>query len=369
MRIEKGQISSSQLMFLVAGFIQGSTLIVTLSFRVTKQDTWLAVLAGWILSFPVALIYVAIMQKFPGKNLVQINDLVYGPYLGKLLSAIYVLGFFLLITVQNLRYLGDFILTYIMPETPLVVITIMFTFICAWAVRSGIEVLARCSGILVVITSLIVVATFTLLLKDMKFTNFLPVLETPLKDFIQGTHAMVDIPFGETLTFLMIIPYLNKIKQARSSVLLGFIIGGATLLTVTIRDIAVLGITTAIMAQPSFEAVRLIDIGKILTRLEIFVAIVLLVTLFLKVSVFYYASVLGTAQLFNLRSYLPLVLPVGILCIALTIMLADSTMEQVFVASDSWLFYIVPFEILLPSLTLVIAKIRGLSEKRGGKSG
>lgn len=368
MKIEKGVISSSQLMFLVAGFVLGSTLIVTFVFGVTKHDTWLAVLAGLATSLPFALVYIAIAQKFPGKNLVQINDLVYGPYLGKLFSAFYV-WYFLLTTSQNLRFLGDFILTYIMPETPLVVILVMFTFICAWAVRSGIEVIARCSGIFVAITSVIVVSTFVLLLKDMKFTNFLPVLETPLKDFIQGTHIMVIIPFCEIIIFLMIIPSLNKIKQARSSVLMGLFIGGVTLLAVTIRDIAVLGITSAIMAQPSFEAVRLIDIAKILTRLEILVAIVLLVTFFVKTSVFYYATVLGTAQLFSLRSYLPLVLPMGIICIALAIMVADSTMEQAYISSDVWLFYMTPYELLIPSLTLLIAKIRGLSDKQGGNSG
>lgn len=364
MRIEKGEISSSQLIFLIAGLIQGSTLILTFTFSITNRDAWLTVISGFLISLPLALVYIAIAQKFPGKNLVQINDIVFGPYLGKLLSAFY-LSFFLLITVQNLRYLTEFILTYIMPETPILVILIMFTFVCAWAVRAGIEVMARCSGIFVVITSVIVGATFVLLLKDMKLTNFLPVLETPLKDFIQGTHIMAVIPFSEILVFLMIIPYLNKIKQAKSSVLLGFIIGGVTLLTVAVRDIAVLGITTAIMEQPSFEAVRLIDIAKILTRLEMFVAIVLLVTLFIKVSVFYYATVLGTAQLLKLRSYVPLTLPMGILCIALAIVLADSAMEQVYVASNIWPFFMIPPEVLLPSLTLIIAKIRGLSEKAG----
>lgn len=364
MKIERGEISSSQLMFLITGFILGSTLIVTFVYGVTNRDTWLAVLAGWVISFPFVLVCIAIAQKFPGKNLVQINDLVYGSYLGKLFSAFYAL-FFLITTSQNLRYIGDFILTYIMPETPLELILIMFVFVCAWAVRSGLEVIARCSGVFVVITLIIVIFTFVLLMKDMKFANFLPVLETPLKSFIQGTHIMVVIPFCEIIIFLMIIPYLNEIKQARSSVMTGLLLGGATLFTITIRDIAVLGIIISIITQPSFEAVRLIDIENILTRLEIFVAIVLLVTFFIKVSVFNYAVVLSIAQLFNLRSYLPLVFPIGIICIALAIMLADSTIEQAYISSDVWLFYATPYELILPCLTLLIAKLRGLSPKQG----
>lgn len=364
MEIEKGKISSSQLMFLIAGFIQGSTLTVTFSFIVAKQDTWLTVLAGWLVGLPFVLVCIALAQKFPGKTLVQINDIVFGPYLGKLVTAIY-LGFVLTVNGEYLRYLGDFILVYIMPETPIVVILVMFTCICAWAVRSGIEVTSRFSGIFVVVTLIIVISTFVLLLKDMKLSNFLPVLETPLKDFIQGTHIMEAIPFGELFAFLMIIPYLNKLKQAKSSVLLGYIIGGATVLITTVRDIAVLGATTAILAQPSFEAVRLIEIAKVLTRLEIFVAIALLITLFIKVSVFYYVTVTSIAQMFSLRSYLPLVPPIGIILIAFGIWMADSYMEQVYSTLHYYPFIAMPCEILLPSLTLIIAKIRGLSEKAG----
>ncbi len=366
MQIEKGQISSSQLVLLIVGFIQGSTLTVTFSYGVTRHDTWLVVLTGLAISIPFALVYIALVQKFPGKNLVQINDLIYGPYLGKLFSAFYLL-FFLSLSAANLRYLGDFILTYVLPETPMIAVLIMFTFVCSWAVRSGIEVIARCNIIFVVVTTVIVGSTFVLLLQDMKLTNFLPVFVTPLKDFIHGTHVMAAIPFGETAVFLMVMPYLNKIKHAKSSFMLGLLIGAITLLTVTFRDIAVLGNTITIISQPSFEAVRLINIAKIITRLEIFVAVVLLVTFFIKISLFYYATLLGTAHLFSLRSYGPLILPMGILIISFTILIADSTMEQVSSASNIWPFYTIPGEFLLPSLTLLVAKIRGLPENQGGK--
>lgn len=88
-----------------------------------------------------------------------------------------------------LRATGDFLLTYIIPQTPLVVVLIMFTFVSAWAVRAGLEVIARISIIFVALTNVILISTVLLLLKDMKFTNFLPIFSIPLKDFIQGTHG------------------------------------------------------------------------------------------------------------------------------------------------------------------------------------
>jgi len=54
-------------------------------------------------------------------------------------------------------------------------------------------------------------------------------------------------------------------------------------------------------------AVQVIDIGDILTRVEVFVAINFITMGFIKVSVLFYGTVLGLAQVFNLSSYRPII--------------------------------------------------------------
>ncbi|MUT68476.1 endospore germination permease [Paenibacillus sp. NEAU-GSW1] len=366
MRIEKGVISSSQLMFMTAAFVQGSSLLVAFTYAIAKHDTWLVVLSGFALILPLIWVNVSLAQKFPGKNLVQIMDIVYGSFLGKLISAIYILFPFQLIA-HNLGFIGEFFLTYMYPETPLTVILIMFVSVCIWAVRGGIEVISRISAITVVITFIVVAVTSLLLYKEMEFNNFLPVFELSMKEFIQGTHIMMAIPYGELVVFLMIIPYLNKIKQAKSSVFLGLIFGAATLLIITVTDIAALGVLATVMVSPALEAVRLIDIAKIITRMEMLVAVVLLITVFIKVCVTLYASVLGIAQLFRLRSYRPLVLPIGIISVSFTVLLFDHVSEPAIMGATIWpshAFLYLP----IPVLTLLIAKIRKLPQKHGGEN-
>jgi spore germination protein KB len=97
------------------------------------------------------------------------------------------------------------------------------------------------------------------------------------------------------------------------------------------------------------------------------VAIVLIMMLFLKVSVLYYGTVLGIAQFLNLRSYVPLVLPIGIISISLAVLVYDSDMEHVYYAANIWPIYTIPFEFLIPPLSLLIAQIRRLPKKQGGK--
>lgn len=364
MKIEKGVLSSSQLMFLVAGFIQGSVLLVAFTNTITKQYTWQVVLSGLAVSFPVVLTNMMLAKRFPDKNLIQITDIIYGRYLGKLISFLYI-WFFFAVASFMLGFVGDIFKNYIMPETPKLVFCVMFALVCAWVVRYGIEVLARTSVLFVMIAIIEILITYVLLLKDMKITNFLPFFELPLKSFIQGTNIMVAIPYLEIMVFLMVTPYVNKAKEVKKSVILGLLIGAACLLLVTVRNTAVLGITSTIMTSPSIEAVRLIDIGDIITRLEMLVMITLLVTLYMKISVLYYATALAIAQLFKLRSYKPLVFPIGCMIISFAMLAYDSMMENADVGAKIAPVYTLAFE-FLPLLSLAIAIIRKLPQKQKG---
>ncbi|SDH89655.1 GerAB/ArcD/ProY family transporter [Desulfosporosinus hippei] len=364
MILEKGQISSAQLFFLVNCFIQGALLPLNFAYPISKHDTWLAVIAAMIIGSVIALVYISLAGLFPGQNLVQINDLIYGPYLGKFISLQYIL-FFLMTLSGYLWFISDFVLTFIMPETPISSIMIMFSFICAWAVRQGIEVITRMSVVFSVIPASIVFITFALLLKDMEFTNLLPLFESPPGDLFQSTHIIMHISFSQVLVFLMVIPYVNKQGPSKTPILLGMLSGGMVILVSSIRNIAALGPLSGIVTSPSLEAVRLINIGKILTRLEILVAMAEILLLFIISCVFYYATVLGLAHISKLRTYVPLVVPIGILSIILSLLSYESRMQ----VSHS-IMYITPivslyFYIVLPFMSLIVAKLRKLPRNKG----
>jgi spore germination protein KB len=358
LKLEKGEISSSQLMFLVGGFIQGSLLTLTFAKDATKHDLWLALIVAFMISIPLALLYLTLALKFPGQNLIQINDAIFGPYLGKVVSFQYIM-LFLMIVSANLWFAGDFFVSFFFPETPILVIIIMFAFICAWGVRAGIEGIARMSIILVLVTILITLTTFIFLLNEMKFSNLLPIFDIPIYDFIHGVNIMMAIPFNEVFVFMMVIPYVNKMKQVKTSVVYGMTLALMTSLIVVLRNTLVLGPLADIVVSPSMEAVRLIDIGEIIERLEALVGIGLILTMFLKVSVFYYATVLGMAQLLKLRSYVPLVIPVGVIGISLALA-NESSIKFNYTAMNTYPIFSLPFYIVLPLMSLLIAKIRKL---------
>ncbi len=365
MKSENSKISSTQLTFLIFSFIQCGILPLAYPSSITKNDTWLAVIISIFISIFFVLIYIKLSLRFPEKSLIQIHDIIYGRYLGKVFSILYLI-FFISVIAANLWFIGSFWTDYLMPETPRAVFIIMFIFICSWAVHKGIEVISRCSFITSFVITFITVITAVLLFKNMKFTNFLPVLRTPVMNFVQSIHILVVIPFCEMIVFLMIFPMTNKIKQIKKATFTAVFLGGLFLLFIILRDTAVIGNLMSISTSPNFVSIRQINIGDILTRLDILVATGLMLAVFIKINVFLYAIISGVNQLVNSRSYKIFITPISILCIILGLIIFKSDMEQVYYGTNIWPFYTIPFELVFPIVTLIIAKFRGLPKKNGG---
>ena len=89
-----------------------------------------------------------------------------------------------------------------------------------------------------------------------------------------------------------------------------------TLVVVNLIVLFVLGPTTATRVYPLMNVARYISIADFFEHLESIVMAIWIVGAFVKISVFYYVSALGTAQWLNLSDYRPVVWPLGILIVA-----------------------------------------------------
>ena len=361
MKIDNGKVSASQFMFTVACFIQASTLLTAFFISVTKQDSWIVSIFGFLVGMIFLWLYTTLMKNFPNKNLVEINDLVFGSVVGKIFSLVYIY-FFLTLSALNLKDLGDFVGMAIMPNTPTIVILVSFMCICAWAVRGGIEVVTRYSLFFTFIASFIMIVTFFLAFNDIDFNNFLPMFNQPVMKYVQGTHIIATIPFGEIVVFLMVTPNIeipsNKLGKYFT---LGFAVGGTSLTLIVLRDIAVLGNIITLFTFPSFETLRMIRLSRALGRMEVLFAVILIILLFFKISFLYYVSVLAISQIFKLNSYKNIVLGVGVIIVIYSFNLYYSMVQHMehgsIITPFQWLIY----EFLLPLITLIVAKIRNVS--------
>lgn len=362
--LEKGKISGSQLVYLMIGYLIGASLIIAPG-RAAQRDAWIAIIIGAIEGAVFALIFTTLARRFPGKTIVEILDTVFGPYLGKVMAVIFIWYSFHLGSLV-IRNFTDFFTTAIMPETPSIVFSALLVLVSAFAVANGLEVITRCSLVLVPITVFLLVASFLIQLNQLDFKNFLPILETPLGRLLKSSHNVAVFPFGEAVIFLMILPFLNQNKIVRGKTVLGISLAAFFIDLVALRSIGTFGASRSLATYPSLEAVKLINLPFLNMRFEIIVIINFLTMGFLKIAVLHYSTVLGLGQIFKLRSIHPLIIPVGILMVIFSIIIFSGSTENFEFFEVAYPIYALPFQLIIPLLTLIVAVIRKLPPRRTG---
>ena len=358
MRIDKSRIQGTQWMMAIACFIQASALLTSFLSAITHQDSWLVVLMGIFICLPLIWLYRCIMVRFPDRNLLQILEDVFGKAGGKILGLSYI-WFFLTLGSINLMDLGDFTKLVIMRRTPSVVLLILCILVSSMAVRRGAKLVTRYSTLFVAVAYIILFLSIALILNIADMENFLPMFEYPLKRYIQGTHIIATIPFGEVVIFLMLHPCVKMTRKETTMYLfIGFGLGAFTILSVLMRDIAVLDNTLALFTLPNLITLQLVNFGMALSRVEVLFMVILVMLLFFKITMLYYVTVMSIAQLFQVKTFRHLVLAVGILMVTYGLTLYPCPVEHAASAQEITPILWSVFEIIIPLVTFHVAVIR-----------
>ncbi|KUO75315.1 MAG: spore gernimation protein [Clostridia bacterium BRH_c25] len=355
--MNKELISDQQGINLTVLFIFGSTLVMGTGGQ-AKGDTWIAVMLVLFLSVPVLMVYARILSRYPGKDLYDILEEVFGKYLGRAFSLAFI-WFSFHLGALVLRNFGEFMNTVGLPETPKAVPIIMFALICAIGVKSGIETLGKCSSLFIVgVFSLLFLLAF-LTIPNMKSENLLPIMYDGFKPVLQGTFSAFSFPFGELVVFMMVFDSLKKPNSSYKVYLKSLVIGGLVVFFISIRNVMVLGADTlGSVYFPSYTAISRINIGNFLQRLEIAVSIVFTLSGFIKISICLMAATKGITKLFGFKDYRVFVTPVGLLMVNLAYLVYDSIMEMFEWAFEIWPYYAFPFQVILPLIILIAVELK-----------
>ncbi|MFB7637972.1 GerAB/ArcD/ProY family transporter [Peribacillus butanolivorans] len=358
------KISARQFTILVILSSIGTTILVIpgIMAQEVKQDAWIAAVIGTGIGLLLVALYIAVGRMFPTMTLVEINETLFGKWLGKAVSITFVL-FSLYCTAELLLYVGNFITTQIMPDTPIEVIHILFACILTMGIRLGLEPLARSAELLFpIFVFLFVILVVSILLPpaQYKFENIQPVFETGIKPMIQAVYLFTSFFSLPLIILLMIFPVsVNQPKAAEKSFFIGVLIGGICLLIIIALTIIVLGVdNTARNTYPSYVLARKINVGDFLQRIEAIMAIMWIITIYYKMSFYFYASVIGLAQTLNMEDYRPLTLPLGIIMVSLSLFIHPNVVHSTTFDKEIWPLYVSTYGLVLPILLLIVNAFR-----------
>lgn len=328
-----------------------------------RQDAWLAPLAALPPAILVIWVCGRLAARFPEETFAEYAPKVLGRLPGKLCGLLLFWYFFHVDSVIS-REFADFLIATAHPRTPMPLAVGVAMFAAAVAVRHGPEILARL-GELFAIPSVLLV----LLIIGLAYDNIDPFLLQPVLE--NGWGPVLASGFiTQTFTgqFVLLLVFLPAVKGLQAGVRASY---GAlativvTLVVVSAVTISVFGPLTASFHWPFFKVSRIGSFGIVLARVDPLVTGFWVAGSCFKLAVHLYATVITFAHVFGLRDWRPLVLPMAALVSAYGVGHLDSFVEHAYMLSYFWPPYTQLFQLVLPSLVLLIAAVRGVEGKPG----
>lgn len=354
--MKSAQISGIQLFMLIIGFTFGSTAILNPAAD-AYHDAWLSYLLGWVGGCISITVFCWISRLNPEKTLVEILKSQFGKVGGSIIAVFYI-WYFIHLAALVIRNFGEYMTTTSYTETPIIFIIICFIAVVVYGMKKGLEVMVRPSEILVPVVIFFVLFLGVALIKKYNYANFLPFLEKGIKPILKSSFAVWTFPFGETVAFLMIFPFLNQKKKLFKISFLAIVVAGFVIFLIVVRDLLVLGTGMMMPKRLIFPPNTSAALISEKLQLQTLISANFLIGGGIKISVCLFAAVLGITQLFNLDDFKPLISPVAALAVALSIWVYPNIFEMLRWAAEVWPYYSIPFQIIFPLLLLIMSLIK-----------
>ncbi|MBF8983402.1 endospore germination permease [Lutibacter sp. B2] len=300
--MNKEVISDKQGISIISLFIIGSSIVLTVAGK-AKKDVWIAIIFSILTALPIVWVHARLLVLFPGRDLYDVLELVFGKFIGRGISLLFI-GFSFFLGGLVLRVFGDFISTVSSVAIPGIVPMLFMGALCIWAVKEGIETIGRWAEFFLIGTIVLILIVNLLLINKMNINNLRPILYEGIKPVVDGAFHAFIFPFTQTIVFTTFFSSLKN-KSVYKVYIVGLLIGG-----------------------------------------------------FIKVCMCLLSTCNGIAKIFGFNDYRFIVTPIGLLIINLSYFIHDNVMEKAAFASDIYPSYAFPFQVILPISILIVAEIK-----------
>lgn len=358
--LENGKISGYQLFLLLLTTVlaTGILFVPGITARSAGHDGWLSLLiVATIPGLMTAEICSKLAMRFPEKTIIQYSEEILGKYFGKFLGLLFIF-YIVLINSIIIKEGSSFITSAFLARTPPVVISGALMLLAVYMVRDGIEVISRVNEITIILFFIIFILIFALISSEMNLNNLLPINDKGIKAIILG-GLPPSVWRTEVVVMAFIIPFVKAPSKVRK-ISIGAVLFLAIFLAIdNIMSSAVLGDLIAVESFPFLSLVRYISLGDFIDRVESVIMVFWVSGVLIKITVFYYGAVICTAQLFKLKDYKPVVLPMGVILLVWSLTILKSSPELLKFISTTSVTMGWTMVVLFPLFLLIMAVITG----------
>lgn len=322
-------------------------LIGTASWYMTLISAIVASLGFW-------LIYL-LLNRFPGKDLVEIFNLVLGQFWGFVFSNIVALYVFM-IAIIRLSEFSEVIKVYAFPLSSnwyIVGLSIIVVYILS---RLGIENIARVASVLVFPLLFGYLVVLILGSQNYYMANLYPLLGHGLKKTVV-TGVVRSSVYGEVIVFAIFAKSFQGLKYIKKEGFLSLVFSALLISgSVLFFNLSFPYFIGREITAPMYEMASLIDYGESLQRVESIFLFIWVISSLISTATMFYSFIWILCKTFKIQDQNPIVLGGCLLLYAASLMHRDMTSVvaggvELIRKYGSVIFFI------LPSLVLVIAAV------------
>jgi spore germination protein KB len=360
--MEKVRISTPQALMLgiTSITVTGHLLFIPVIIDHAGRDSWLTLIFTIAPAVLIGFVVAVLAQRYPEYTLIEYSQIILGKWLGKFIALLF-LFYFLHEASLSLRGFGEFYTSAITPRTPIMVYFAAMLILAVYTIRNRLEVLARTNQTFLVLMIPIGILASTLTHKDKDYRNFLPILENGIEPVAMGAFNLLSL-YSSFIVLGMVFPYVSSKKKLKRLSMFTMLLLIVMFLGPLTGVVAILGEERTVgLYFPTFQILRDIEIGA-LQRLDIIGVLLWSMGSFSKISLFFYAIVLGIAQLFKLDDYTMLTIPTAALLAIVALITSDDLIGVYRFLRDIYPYYSTFIGLVIPVILLIISQFKESKE-------
>lgn len=367
--MNRSEITTRQFCLLVTLFTIGSSILFVPSqlAEEAQQDSWLALGIGIIINLLVVGLYLRLASFYPDKTLYDLMENLMGKWAGRLAIALTFLFAYFVCVISLVYYVGFFFGTQIFPDTPIFYLNGLFVIATVYALRLGLATIARASEIYILVFIFLFVLLIAALIPEVDANQFKPALTTPLSSLLRGAISYNSFSTFPLFFFLTIYPiHVKNRRKAARNFIWGTLWGGLVLWLICTVAISVLGAkAAATYTFPGYVLAQRVNIGDFFTRIEASIPTIWMISLFIKLLIYFYASLQALGKLTGVRQTSIYIIPLALVAWVLSVDLFTNSAHLM-----EWSRHTLPvitfmFGVPLPFLLLVLALVRRRFQRGG----
>lgn len=352
--MNKINTTASSLAITLALFEIGATPLFLLGGD-AKQDAWLAMTIAAAGGFLLLLLFLAIHRLDPEKDIFEIFQSYWGKWLGNFTGLAFI-AYFMLEASRNLRDIGELATMSLLDKTPMPIIMFIALAVVVDVATFGPRVwFLLCIVFLVILSFGYITVMLLILCTGLIHLEFLlPVLE---KGFKPVWHAavpeIISFPFGQTLIFLVYFRFVSKKDKLSKAVVTAYGLISVFLIILMETSILVLGPEWASKSTyPLFEVIQMIQVPKVIERVDALFGLLLFIGLGIKMVTFYIGATIGLQRITTIK-YKKWLLPMGV-AVYLSAFITPNFTEYRWIGLKFMIIKIWPvFQMVLPVILFI----------------